>query len=281
MIKTYRLPLSAAMVLATLEKRKTQTRRVMKPQPDANWTLATVLSDGTAVFDALNGYDVHKNKSPYGITGDNLWLPEKWRLTQMSIPTRRVRVQYKADMSESDWIKVEDEAVFERLHFQEIEDYKKAGYKPGDDSVNFVHIDDVPTRWRPGRFMFKWASRITLENQGVRVEKVQDITEEDAIAEGVEPLFTSEAICSDGRYHPELDLKPMPYRNYLWHGIAKGKVMENWPYQYSDYKTARGSFSSLWESINAKRGYGWNANPDVWVVNYRLLEVKYATTERT
>jgi hypothetical protein len=78
--------------------------------------------------------------------------------------------------------------------------------------------------------MPRWASRITLDLTDVRVERVQDISEEDARAEGA----------SYGRP----------------------------PYQSSE----REWFSLLWDSINAKRGYGWDVNPWVWVLSFRRVE---------
>ena len=83
--------------------------------------------------------------------------------------------------------------------------------------------------WRPSIHMPRWASRISLEIVSVRVERVQDITTNDAMAEGVD---TSKHIMGDHR--PE--------------------------------------FMRLWNSINAKRGYGWDANPWVWVISFRRVK---------
>jgi len=84
--------------------------------------------------------------------------------------------------------------------------------------------------------MPRWASRITLEVTAVRVERVQDIAEADAIAEGCQP----------------------PFVDHL--GNHRNPHGDN------------GEFHMLWDSINAKRGYGWDANPWVWVVEFRRLE---------
>ena len=71
--------------------------------------------------------------------------------------------------------------------------------------------------------MPRWASRINLEITDIRVERVQDITEEDAKAEGVD-----------------------------WYPAMRANRL----------------FQSLWDSINAKRGYAWDVNPWVWVVEF-------------
>jgi hypothetical protein len=92
--------------------------------------------------------------------------------------------------------------------------------------------------WKPSIFMPRWASRITLEIGCIRVERLQEITEEDAKAEGI----------SEG---PALFYK------------GPTKV---WP-------NRREAFRDLWDTLNAKRGYGWGVNPWVWVISFTRREV--------
>jgi len=87
------------------------------------------------------------------------------------------------------------------------------------------------TKWRPAMYMPRWASRIFLEVTEVRAERVQDITEEDAKAEGLD-AFTH---ATEG------------------------------------YITATRRFSVLWEQLNGERGYGWDTNPWVFVYTFRKL----------
>jgi hypothetical protein len=82
--------------------------------------------------------------------------------------------------------------------------------------------------------MPRWASRINLEITDVRVERLQDITEDDAVAEGVQYFITS------------------------------GKMTRS-------EMSMRSAFADLWDSINFKRGYGWDTNPWVWVVEFKRL----------
>ena len=86
--------------------------------------------------------------------------------------------------------------------------------------------------WRPSIFMPRWASRLTLRITSVRVERVRDITEEDARAEGFKDVV--------GKY-------------------ARGDEARIW-------------FAELWDIINAKRGFGWDANPWVWVVGVEVVQ---------
>jgi hypothetical protein len=87
-------------------------------------------------------------------------------------------------------------------------------------------------RWRPSIHMPRHVSRITLEITGVRVERVKDISEMDARAEGVQKKHDVTHI--------------------------------DWEY--------RANFKPLWDSINAERGYGWDANPWVWVIEFRRVK---------
>lgn len=93
----------------------------------------------------------------------------------------------------------------------------------------------VADRWRPSIHMPRWASRITLEVTGVGVERVQDISEADAQREGWD--FSN------------VDL-------YTTYDPVRQSKARDW-------------FRALWDHINAARGYGWEANPWVWVVTFR------------
>jgi len=81
----------------------------------------------------------------------------------------------------------------------------------------------------PSIFMPRWASRITLEITGVRAERIQDISMHDALSEGAEPLHSD----------------------------------------FHDGSHCIGWFKRIWDSINAKRGFGWDANPWVWVIEFK------------
>ena len=130
------------------------------------------------------------------------------------------------------------------------------------DSCADLNTDTRGYPWRPSIHMPRWASRLTLTVTDVCVERLQDISEADAIAEGVDQLFDLETI----KRHPECNLSPMPFLNYLWHGHV-GKTItkaqsDKWPHQYSSYKHATQSFASLWESLNGPGA--WDENP--WIV---------------
>jgi hypothetical protein len=91
-------------------------------------------------------------------------------------------------------------------------------------------------KWKPSIFMPRWASRITLEITGVRIERVREISEADAWAEGYEVHWRE-------RRKDENSGRPAPV----------------------------GWFAALWNSINASRGYPWSKNPPVWVISFRRI----------
>ncbi len=137
--------------------------------------------------------------------------------------------------------------------------------EPEPHIVNPRYDDgDDRTRWSPCIFMPRWASRITLEVTGLRVERVQDITEKDAIAEGIQ---------SDDDYR---DSSPADFPCPRCEGHA---VHEAFGADYGITEvdcdmcdTAQKRFGILWDSINAKRGYSWESNPHVWVVEFKRIE---------
>lgn len=95
--------------------------------------------------------------------------------------------------------------------------------------------------------MPRWASRLTLEITDLGVERVQDISKQDALAEGIEALKDQFNGCF-----------------VVAEEIGKGGGMSG--------TTAKECFQRIWDSINAKRGYGWDVNPWVWVISFKQLK---------
>lgn len=113
----------------------------------------------------------------------------------------------------------------------------RATYKP-------MSGDGLFLRWKPSIFMPRRVARIILKITNVRVERLQDITEEDAKAEGT----------------------TIP-------GSDKGTWLQKVTGPYVPEKpTYREHFKLLWETINAKRGYGWDTNPWLWVIEFERIK---------
>ncbi|MDR2173627.1 MAG: hypothetical protein LBE32_05430 [Burkholderiales bacterium] len=103
-----------------------------------------------------------------------------------------------------------------------------------------------PGRWKPSIHMPRWASRILLEITDVRVQRLQDITEEDAIEEGIERLKSGR-----GFYNPTVSKSAVHF------GVYTGSAKE--------------AFRLLWEKINAKRGCSWETNPWVLAITFKRV----------
>jgi len=163
--------MSAPMVRALFDGRKTQTRRIVKPQPPAGyvrhcWYHAPVYGWTNVLDDFTDNW--FKVRCPYGQPGDLLWVRERWTF---------VNVQRRGDQSEL------------------VVAYNADGADLPNRPAIFVH--DPDSRWydaalgwfdrrkRPSIHMPRWASRLTLRITDVRVEQLQDISDEDAIAEGL------------------------------------------------------------------------------------------------
>lgn len=166
------------MVRAILDGRKTMTRRVMKPQPPNNAQSCLMAADNSGdvkffkdiiphhVGLALTGWV----KCPYGRPGDILYVREAWRVyLRENCPF----IQYKSDEYE------------ERITH---------------DIYHDLQFRNRRITWRPSIFMPKWASRIRLRVTAVKAERVQDITEEDAIAEGIEPREPNHVVSARYRF---------------------------------------------------------------------------------
>lgn len=188
---------SAPMIRAILEGRKTMTRRVVDPD------LWDCLEDGrpsTAQYietdDTPMGGVPAIRFCPHGVPGDRLWVRENFYV--------------QPDI----WAQHHDK---QPIHYaastrrEEVEDYV----------------------CKPSIHMPRWASRMTLDLSAVRVERLHDITEADAIAEGCDHKT-----------------------QYL-----NGTVFEGTP-------SCRNDYANLWNDINKKRGFGWDMNPWVWVETF-------------
>ena len=238
----------APMVRAILAGTKTQTRRVVKQHkafeewgvkgPDDAYD-ATTDDDGQGFFLVAgdHGY-AGPVPCPYGQPGDRLVVRETWQYAGFTDDGEPF-IAYKADGAR----KLCDTSPLEWA--DRIEDVFANLSEPSNYNIDQRAAD---RKWRPSIHMPRWASRIKLEIVSVRVERLNDISEADALAEG---------IAGDSfEFHGQ----PF-FRDYR----LTDAEAETQP----ALTTARDSFYSLWESIN---GHGsWDVNPWVWVVEFRRL----------
>lgn len=206
---------SAPMVRAILEGRKTQTRRVVKaPRWSSQEEIDLWVDEPFVPDDNDTSFWI---ECPYGKAGgkvwvrENCWLYGKWTKNGKT-KTGKQRYKFKTIGQQVRY----DNPVGEKM-----------AYFGGDEGFTF----------RPSIFMPRWASRIDLEITGVRVERLNDISQSDAIAEGAPPS------------HPSID------------SVSR-------EFGYSDF--SRSWFAQLWEHINGAGS--WQKNPWVWVVEFKRVK---------
>lgn len=221
---------SGPMVRAILDGRKTQTRRIVKGVPDSPIKSAKADFDVNGRdfgvwFHCGDGQPVSKhnysqfNSCPYGKPGDRLWVRETWACRDDVDPqTER------------------DKALHYMLY--------RASYSGnlGDEWHGY-------DQWRPSIHMPRWASRITLEIVSVRVERLQAISRDDAIAEGTSLSMRDPGSSGQWLWEPVIGKVACPS------GTASGPVE---------------CFKIAWEAINGAGS--WDANPWVWAIEFRRLE---------
>jgi hypothetical protein len=215
---------SAEMVRLLLAGEKTQTRRVVKlPKHIAHDEVELQrMQDGYAdgvrpVWEYNDEPNAFSTRCPFGAVGDRLWVRERF----MPLPLESA----PSDPAPTDWLI--DYAADGRSE----EKVAPAGYNP----MLYNHV-----RYTPSIFMPRWASRLTLDIAGVRVERLQEISESDAKAEGVE------------------------FDGIWWRGGFKeiDGFLTAWP-------TATRAFEAIWRTINGEES--WAQNPWVWVVSFAVV----------
>lgn len=191
---------STEMVQAILKGHKTQTRRVIMPQ--ITWRPMTEFiyqRRKSGLIDEFSFLDFIA-RCPYGQPGDLLWVRESFAYAPNG------KFLYRANF-------------------------------PGDfgsETIDLSTGETMPLVWRPSIHMPRKACRITLQIVNVRVERVQEISKEDILAEGINAHFAPRR------------KDPMP--------------------------TPRSAFAQLWDNINKYRGFGWDVNPWVWAIHFQVVK---------
>lgn len=198
---------STEMVQAILKGRKTQTRRIIKPQPDE------VVNNTPYEYGAtMSPPEPREIFCPYGKPGDLLWVRESWADSTLGKPISPSTIAYMAD-----------------YYNDVLASEKNKGI------------------WKPSIYMPKAAARIWLEVSHVKVEKLQDISEKDAISEGIIMRTTQ---------------------------VEPFETIYQIPNNPTYYYTAKQAFMALWRSIHTKqqKPNTEQNNPWVWVVNFKLIK---------
>jgi hypothetical protein len=255
---TRKIPIlfSAPMIRSILAGAKTQTRRALKTPRGCPKDY--VYTPGALVDPAMGWWQNPEHDRvgwssalPYSV-GDRLWVKETWAdVNTESGPALLYRADNHLHFCTDDAYPVEYERYPGCLFSMWCGDLLRG--EPGH-------------KWRSPRYMPKWASRITLEVTAVRVERLQDITEADCFAEGLEKL--DQTIGRDGQ------IVPTRYAcNEGWNqqrtDYDDGELIEGGVYSQFGWDDPRAVYADLWDHIN---GVGsWNANPWIAAVTFRRV----------
>lgn len=237
---------SGPMVRALLDGRKVQTRRIVKHRhlgfiggngeenDPAAWGFWADNIDGWAVLArGMDDTDLNGRVSipcPHGDVGDRLWVKETWQKFDPDVdPVDQTRLGPSCPLPGCEGSRT--------IHW-------RAAYRADGE---LSHPQHGPATWRPSLFMPRWASRILLEVTEVRVQRLQEISEADAKAEGVEPFFTR---------FPEVGRDQR---------LTTGELASDAEH--------RASFAVLWDEINGDRAL-WSTSPWVWAISFRRVETK-------
>lgn len=249
-IKERPILFSAPMVRAILAGTKTQTRRVVhNPHRHDGGFVLQDYGNGWWPYrshDGESGHYLDRQKDgdyyseaplrcPYGQPGDRLWVRETWGYFDPDCSGYEKEIE---DRGKGPGLHCATEMMQEG---HPLRDFwrRRVAYAATWEEPKFGNGPDKPSRWRPSIHMPRWASRITLEVTGVRVERLQDISETDAQAEGAR------------------ECDPVSGREVLLAGPSQ-----------------RGSFvlhyRDIWEQINGPES--WDANPWVWVIEFKRID---------
>lgn len=218
------------LALATREGRKTMTRRLMAPQP-ANGCRYEINGNGThALHVSGEGPGLlcvpvkatsadYRLPCPYGVPGDRLYVKEPFRINSI-VGQLTAFVEYKPSPQFPAGL-IRPVLMTER-------------------EIALARAWKKPNEWKSSFFMFKSLARTWMEITAVRAERIQDISDEDIIAEGI----------------------GLPLGQELLHGY----VTPTW--------NRDREFIPKWDKINKPRGNGWDENKWQWVITYKLIENK-------
>lgn len=218
--------MSAPMVRAILAGTKTQTRRAVKRSNSLvdGWPATKLIWDQLS----FDGAWVDQGPSPAGNPGPYLKTPS-------AVEQQVHRVYFRYQTIEQLWVREAwhtdtSDLTYARAQHEDVMSSSPICYRADPAHHN------AGRTWRPSIHMPRWASRITLEVTDVRVERLQDISEGDALAEGAPPS------------HHSIDV------------ISR---------QYGHEDFSRSWYAQLWDQINGAGS--WDANPWVWVVCFRRV----------
>lgn len=226
-MRTKAILLNTDMVKAILAGSKTQTRRVVKYKKK--------------ISDEKVGFTTFCNTSQFSVRG--IHENGEWGESIFNLPFAVNDIMWVRETWQSSSFLCSDQSL---NHSLDNYDYI---YKASENGRAWEQ-NTPKWKWRPSIFMPKKACRLFLQITRLKVERLQDITEESAKKEGVIASY----------------IKRSRYVNYTWHGIGGDDSFSN----YCDCDTAKDSFQSLWYRVYGEKS--WDDNPYVFVYEFHQIE---------
>lgn len=211
----------AESVRAILAGSKTQTRRVIKPQPGHRIYWNPIVYRGHGGWTDEHGMPV---RCPYGKNGDRLWVREAHTFADVGFD--RKPGTHDVSWSEAVWVDYRADEARQVVNVT----LEQADYV--ESWIADREVDGDGDNWRSPLYMPRWASRITLEIVDLGAERLQEISGRDCVEEGC---------------------------------LIQSRLPDE------DEFTFRGGFRNRWDAINARRGFGWDTDPWVWVIEFRRV----------
>lgn len=249
-VKETGLPFQDALVRAILDGSKVRTRRIVRPTVKG-CTVGSYHSweNGKPVVEVVN---VQEDGDPWTtipcpyVVGDRIWVREAWRIgawREFEDIGTVFAVDYRSspERAKTPWIEIHEEDEYNKWRERLLFELHSKGvpypyrWEPGQ----------APLAWHPSIHMPRWACRTVLTITSLSLERVQDITEQEAFEEGIDAF--------DGAC-PDADI------------CATAKRYGLMP------EDGRATFAHLWDSIYASQGLGWNANPWVWNIGWKQAQ---------
>jgi hypothetical protein len=251
-IKERPILMSGEEVKAILAGKKTQTRRIatfipLKREGKINLGFSGISAGDYSTGDVNSGKVLYSRRGdgcweqrterafcPYGTVGDRLWVRETYQVFYKDTDAEA----YKRFIAGQNIKTMDDLIEWGKMP----SGHGELGILYAADFGDWAYnVDSDLQPWRPSIFMPRKYSRILLEITNIRVQRIQDITDEEAMAEGCP---SERVLDTDGKSILYSGLKPT-----YW-------------------------FEELWDSIYAKRGHGWDKNDWVWVIEFKKVEEK-------
>ena len=224
---------------------KINTASLNETADDIGWSVQKLIT--RAYHEAVYDFEC-----PFGAIGDRLWVQEDWRVGAWREIGGVLAIDYKAspEITNTPWVQVsddEDGKKFQTVWIAVTDELDSKGVKTNDDGHYHWPAGQAPLDWRDASTMERWASRLLLQITDIRIERIQDISEQDAISQGIKHIHAD----------PKDRVGPNHFtKSNGWYHCSR--------------PTAAEVFKEMYKVSDDYDKYG--ENPWVWVIEFKIIE---------